>query len=98
MLYAQDAVLDYRGYHTVKLSEPVDVTDYAIVITYSKGAPVEGETNDYDGIVYTTFSESGESFVYADGWKDVTDADIKEVLGINFKPNNCCIKALYTKE
>lgn len=98
LLYAQDAVLDYHGYHTVKLSEPVDVTDYAIVITYSKGAPVEGETNDYDGIVYTTFSESGESFVYADGWKDVTDADINEVLGINFNPNNCCIKALYAKE
>lgn len=98
ILYTQDAVLDYHGYHTVVLDTPVDVTDCAVAITYSKGAPVEGEDIDYGPADYKTVSESGQSFVYIDNnWKDMTDSDIKKSLDIDFEPNNCCIKALYAK-
>ena len=96
LLYSQDAVLDYHGYHTVVLDTPVDVTDYAVSITYSKGAPVEGENIDYGQSDYITVSESGQSFVKIDSvWKNMTDSDIMSVTGVDFKPNNCCIKALY---
>ena len=33
----------------------------------------------------------------ATGWKDLTDADIKKSLDIDFEPGNCCIKALFAK-
>ena len=81
VLYTQDAVLDYHGYHTVELTKPVDVEDFAVVITYSKGAPVEGETIENDSGMYKTVSEKGQSFVFTGGkWKDMTDKDIKTVL------------------
>ncbi|WP_295091816.1 lectin like domain-containing protein [Ruminococcus sp.] len=96
LLYSQDAKLDYHGYHTIELDTTLDVTDYAVVITYTKGAPVEGEDADYGELEYKTVSEKGQSFVYIDNsWKDMTDSDIKDVLKIDFKPNNCCIKAIY---
>ena len=95
LLYSQDAVLDYPGYHTIKLDKQLDVTDYAIAITYSEAAPVEGDDTDIDDYEIRTISESGQSYVYIDGWKDLTDSDIKDVLEIKFEPNNCCIKALY---
>ncbi len=95
VIYSQDAVLDYNGYHTIGLDEPLDVKDYAIAITYSEGAPVEGEVTDGGWIEFRTISESGQSYVYIDGWKDMTDSDIKDVLKIDYEPNNCCIKALY---
>ena len=96
-LYSQDAVLGFHGYHTIELDKPIDVTDYAIVISYEKGAPVEGETIDFGNSEYKTVSEKGQSFVYIANWKDMTDSDIKTALGIDFTPNNCCIKALYAK-
>ena len=96
LLYSQDAKLSYNGYHTIDLDTPADVTDYAVVITYTKGAPVEGEDADYGELEYKTVSEKGQSFVYIDNkWKDMTDSDIKDVLKIDFEPNNCCIKAIY---
>lgn len=95
VLYTQDAVLDYKGYHTVELTKPVDVENFAVVITYTKGAPVEGETIKNDSGEYKTVSEKGQSFVFVDGkWKDLTDADAKTVLKAEFAPNNACIKAL----
>ena len=98
LLYSQDAVLDYRGYNTIDLDTPVDVSDFAVVISYEKGAPVEGEDIDYGQAEYKTVSESGQSFVLLDDeWKDMTDSDIKKALNINFEPNNCCIKALLAK-
>ncbi|WP_455530147.1 lectin like domain-containing protein [Ruminococcus sp.] len=98
LLYSQDAKLGYHGYHTIDLDTPADVTDYAIVITYTKGAPVEGEDTDYDGMEYKTVSEKGKSFVYInDKWKDMTDSDIKDALKSDFEPNNCCIKAICAK-
>ena len=107
LLYSQDAKLSYRGYHTIEFDTPVDVTDYAIVITYPDGAPVEGESIDFKQLdtgaltpigkfEYKTVSEKGQTFVYiGDNWKDMTDSDIKDVLKIDFEPNNCCIKAIY---
>lgn len=113
LLYSQDAVLDYHGYHTVELDTPQAVSDYAVAITYSKGAPVEGEDLDYGDSDYKTVSESGQSFIRLDdGWHDMTEKGIKVRLdtafrtedmnitaefGVDFDPNNCCIKALYAK-
>ena len=80
-MYSQDAVLDYHGYHTIKLDTPVDVTDCAVAITYSKGAPVEGETIETFMGSYETSIEKGQSFVLVEGkWKDMADSDIKTVL------------------
>ena len=95
VLYSQDAVLDFHGYHTIELDTPIDVTDYAVAITYSKGAPVEGETIDYGEVDYVTKSESGQSFVKLDTWHDLTETGIEAKLSIDCKPGNCCIKALY---
>ena len=96
LLYTQNAVLDYHGYHTIPLDTPVDVTDYAVAVTYTKGASVEGEYVDCDEVEYKTVSEKGQSFVFIDNkWKDMTDSDIKDALNIDFEPNNCCIKAIY---
>lgn len=73
-----------------------------MAITYSKGAPVEGENIDYGDIDYKTVSESGQSFVRVscsddtvNDWKDLTSSGIKEYLNVDFEPNNCCIKVLY---
>ncbi len=128
LMYSQDATLNYHGYQTVDLDNPVNVADYAIVITYTKGAPVEGETINYDTYDYITSCGSGQSYVFLGDWKnkasifhavevpegeeeapavdhtydyikdlkDMNDGNIKEALGIDFTPNNCCIKALYS--
>ena len=95
LLYSQDAQLEYHGYQTIDLDTPIEVTDYAIAITYSKGAPVEGETIDYGYIDYITKSENGQSFIKLDTWRDLTESGIESKLGIDCKPGNCCIKALY---
>ena len=98
VLYTQDAVLDYHGYHTVELSKPVEVSDFAVVVTYEKGAPVEGESIENGDGMYKTVSEKGQSFVFAGGtWKDLSDADAKTVLKTDFAPGNACIKALFVK-
>lgn len=98
VLYTQDAVLDYHGYHTVELTKPVEVSDFAVVVTYEKGAPVEGESIENGDGMYKTVSEKGQSFVFAGGtWKDLSDADAKTVLKTDFAPGNACIKALYAK-
>lgn len=96
LLYSQDATLDFRGYHTIELDTPVEVDDFAVAVTYSKGAPVEGESIGYDEIIsYKVVSESGQSYVLFDGgWTDLTSKGIKKKLGSDFEPNNCCIKAL----
>jgi hypothetical protein len=95
LLYSEEATLGYHGYHTIKLKEPVNVTDYAVAITYSEGAPVEGETVEYVDLDYVTTAEPGQSFIKLDKWHDLTEAGIESELGIDFKPGNCCIKAIY---
>ena len=98
VLYTQDAVLDYHGCHTVELTKPVEVSDFAVVVTYEKGAPVEGESIENGEGMYKTVSEKGQSFVFAGGtWKDLSDADAKTVLKTDFAPGNACIKALFVK-
>lgn len=128
LLYSQGAALAFHGYQTVELDNPVSVGDYAIVITYTKGAPVEGQNIDYEKADYVTACGSGQSYIFLGDWKnkasifhaveipegeeeapavdhtydyikdlkDMNDGNIKEALGIDFTPNNFCIKALYT--
>ncbi|MBQ6181711.1 MAG: hypothetical protein IJK31_08535 [Ruminococcus sp.] len=102
LLYSQDAVLDYHGYHTVILDTPVDVNGCAVAITYSKGAPVEGETIDTALGSYKTSIETDQSYVHIsciddqiDDWKDLASSGVKQFLNIDFEPGNCCIKTLY---
>ena len=88
VLYTQDATLNYYGYHTVELTKPVDVEDYAVVITYPKGAPVEGETIQSAAFSYKTSIEKGQSFVFAGGkWLDMSESDIKTAVKTNRVPS-----------
>lgn len=88
VLYTQEAVLDYQGCHTIKLKDPVEAEDFAVVITYEKGAPVEGESVDTDVCSYKTSIDTGQSFVFVDGeWKDMTDSSIKSVIKTNAQPS-----------
>lgn len=100
LLYSQDAVLDYFGYHTIKLDKPLEVNNYALAIRFKGSAPVESEGFDCfddESVAFKAVSEKGQSYVLIDGqWKDLADDDIKEVLGTDFYPRNACIKALYT--
>ncbi len=78
------------------IRSPVDAEDFAVVITYEKCAPVEGESF-YTGLVsYKTSIEKGQSFVFVDSsWKDMSDSDMENLLKTDFEPGNCCIKALF---
>ncbi|MBR3668276.1 MAG: hypothetical protein IKN66_14180 [Ruminococcus sp.] len=128
VLYTQKAKLDHYGYHTVELAQPVDAEDFAVAVTYSKGAPVEGESIDTAAGSYRTSAEKGQSFVFADGrWMDmtdsgtkafiktekgqsvlfrdnsalknyITDSDKEAMLGTDYAPGNCCIRALLVKD
>ncbi len=84
------------GYHVVELEEPVEVSGFAVVVRYSRAAPVEGEAWEDSLLSYSVGAENGESFVCIDGeWKDMADAGTRELLGIDFEPNNCAVKALF---
>ncbi|HOC33401.1 MAG TPA: lectin like domain-containing protein, partial [Ruminococcus flavefaciens] len=100
LLYSQDAVLDYSGYHTIKLDNPMEVDKYALAIRYKGTAPVEPDyfsCDDNDNITFRAVNEKGQSYVLiGEQWKDLADEDIKEVLETDFTPKNACIKALYT--
>jgi hypothetical protein len=99
--YKQDAHLDYRGYHVIKLNKNLKMKKgFAVAITFHEGAPVEGEQFELsDNTLYDPSSEVGKSFVYLDdSWADLHDADISKRLGIDFTPNNACIKALFTEK
>lgn len=96
VLCSQDAVLGSKGYHTVELETPLDVSDFAIAIHYSEAAPVEGETWENDCMTYKMTSESEQSFILIDNkWCDLADNSTISALNLDFTPNNCCIKALY---
>ncbi|MDO4189659.1 MAG: C1 family peptidase [Lachnospiraceae bacterium] len=96
-LITMDGVSDIKGYHVTNLPEPIDVEDYTVVITYEGLAPVEGESYVIDDLVeYVASSSKNQSFVLiGDEWVDMASSDIKERIGIDFMPNNACIKALY---
>ena len=96
LLLEQDASFNIRGYYTIPLEKQIDVTDYRIEITYNGAAAVEGE-DWFDGFLkYHVVSKKGQSFVKLDGeWLDLSLAATGDKLGIDFKPNNACIKGLY---
>ena len=86
------------GYHTIEIDEELQVNDYAIAVTYFGNAPVEGLTwiDDVYGISFIASSSPGESFSLFDGeWIDMTNPVILSKFGIDYEPNNCCIKAIY---
>lgn len=96
VLYEKEMEFEIPGYHTVYLDETIDVNDYAISITYYGDAPVEGEAWEDKWITYSVGINEGESFVLMDGeWLDLSNSETIDKLGIDFKPNNCCIKAIY---
>lgn len=98
LLSSVDGILDIKGYHVVDLPIPIEVSDYTVVITFNGLAPVEGESYDLgDGAVsFIAESKEGQSYVKIDDqWVDLSSEHIKEKLGIDFMPNNACIKALY---
>lgn len=98
LIYAKEEHFELPGYYVVPLDEILNVNHYMVVIHYNGAAPVEGESWSDMFIEYRVGAGSDESYVLLDGvWKDMSDSDIKEYLGIDFVPNNCCIKALYVE-
>ena len=98
-IYTQKEHLKDTGYQVIKLSEPIDVSDYAIAVTYTKGkAPVEGKYRKYDDgkIIFKPKSKKGESFIkLGKKWYDLNDKNTGNIIGRKDKINNCCIKGLY---
>ena len=100
LLCEVDGTSDIKGFHITDLPEPIDVEDYTIVITFDGLAPVEGESYSLDDnmVEFVATSVPGQSFVKIDNeWVDMTSDNIKEKLGVDFSPNNACIKAYYGK-
>lgn len=92
-----NVTFEQNGYHVVALDEPIDVTNYTIRIKFYGDAPVEGESVEMDALLdYKADINPGESFVCMDGeWFDLSDPQTAKALGLDFTPNNACIKALY---
>ena len=93
-------IFEYRGYHTIELDTPVEVSTFTVVAEYEGSAPVEGESCDsymYNSYVrFAASSEPGQSYISLNGeWIDLSSDDIENRLGIDFLPNNACIKALF---
>ncbi|MBO7453508.1 MAG: hypothetical protein J6U54_24505 [Clostridiales bacterium] len=98
ILATKTATFDYDGYYVVELDEPIEVTDFSVVVTYNGYAPVEGRTEGKirSAVEYIAKSEPGQSFILVDGeWVDVTDVSLVERLNLKEEPNNVCIKALF---
>ncbi|MBR3056851.1 MAG: hypothetical protein IKG93_02680 [Clostridiales bacterium] len=97
VLASKEVKFEYPGYYVVDLDEPLEVENYSIVVTYESQIPLESEVlESHHGIYYTSRIEEGQSFILKDGkWIDLSDASIKEILGLEYTPNNVCIKALY---
>ena len=97
LLLEQDEEFDFSGYYAIPLDDELDVENYRIEVTYDKTAPVEGE-DWFDGFLrYKATINEGESFVkVGDKWLDLALDSTKKSLKINFKPNNACIKGIYS--
>ena len=90
---------NHCGYHTVKL--PVSCTlspgsKFAVAITYKYDAssgnqayiPIEGKSADYDGVLYSYSSKSGQSYLYdtdKQTWADCTSIDNRTLNNITIK-------------
>ncbi|MCQ2533439.1 MAG: lectin like domain-containing protein [Clostridia bacterium] len=101
VIYTQEATSRFPGYHVIDFDSPIEVTDYNVAITYQEMAPVEGDTWESDNEIgdklhYYAFSNENESFVLIDDeWYDLSLDSTRELLGIDYVTNNCCIKAVY---
>lgn len=96
-LYSQKYHADLKGYHVFKLDTPMDVRAYVIAVTYSTGAPVEGESIVYDSTARVDIvSEMGQSYILVnDEWLDMSEQTTWDKVGC--VTNNACIRALYTE-
>ena len=94
-LYSQKCHADHAGYHVFELDNPIDVEEYAVAVSYPKGASVEGESMDLEkGIHIGITSRKGQSYIQADGvWLDMSEKSTWDQIGC--VTNNACIKALY---
>ena len=98
VLYTQDAHFDSFGYHTVELAEPLEVTDFAVAVTYGYDVPVEGTGWGDNDLTFKVHSEPGQSFIYLDGaWHDLNDPKTAGLAGVDHELNNAVIKALMLK-
>ncbi len=93
-LYSRTFHEDRIGYHVFELETPIDVDEFAVAVTYPKGAPVEGTSTEFSVAIYTeTTSKPGQSFILLnDKWLDMSSEDTWNLLGC--ETNNACIKAL----
>lgn len=96
LLLTQKASFDQSGYYTVELNEKRAVDAFRISVSYFGAAPVEGE-EWFDGhLRYKASSEKNRSFVMiSDKWYDLSAPETKKRLGLDFTPNNACIKAVF---
>lgn len=96
-LYSQECHIDKTGYHVIELEQPQKVDKYAVSVSYTKGAPVEGESMELDSALSVrTVSGSGQSFILiGDEWLDMSQRSTWDKCG--FETNNVCIRALYTE-
>ena len=96
LLASTEATFEYPGYHVAVLPKKVSVEDFQIAVTYSGEAPVEGEGGKDGMYEFRVSSNKGESFVLYDGkWLDLAEESTARAIGIDFRPNNACIKALF---
>lgn len=96
LLYSKDVSFELKGYHTIELDKALEVSDYAVAIKYEGSAPVEGESWEDEWITYSVDINPQESYVFMDEeWKDMSEKATISKLGIDFTPNNGCIKVMY---
>ena len=90
---------NYSGYHTVKLPTSCSLSPgskFAVAITYTYDAatknqayiPIEGQTEESSGVLYSFACKSGQSFLYdsQDGsWKDCASFDDRTLNNIPIK-------------
>lgn len=96
LLASTEATFEYPGYHVTVLPKKVSVEDFQIAVTYSGEAPVEGEGGKEGMYEFRVSSNKEESFVLYDGkWLDLAEESTARAIGIDFRPNNACIKALF---
>lgn len=97
-LSMESGVIDYRGFHTIDLSNPVGLTtgdDFIIYLQLSKGGHPYDRTSEVpvlliikalNGVIVESKSNPGESYYYEDAsWQDLHDFD---------ETANFCIKGL----
>lgn len=96
LLSSFNTKLTNEGYHLIKLKDEIEVENFKVVITYHGSAPVESESWSDTFLNYNVGINKDESYVLIDNkWYDISDSNIKQLLKIDFEPNNVCIKAIY---